>query len=90
MLDIFKKAIFYGGKVDYENLKEECGDVLWYLAIIFDANGWSFELIQEMVIAKLKVRYPHKFTKEDAFERCIEKEMEAANRKQWEYKEPLE
>ena len=73
-LDALKKAIFYGKELDRVNLKEELGDLLWYIAIAMDELGTDFETEMERNIKKLKARYPEKFRKEDALERDLEKE----------------
>ena len=80
MADAIKKAKFYGKELDVTNLKEESGDILWYLALLFDAIGTTFEAEQERVINKLKVRYPDKFTKAEALERDLTSEREVLER----------
>jgi NTP pyrophosphatase (non-canonical NTP hydrolase) len=74
LIDAIKKATFYGKELDLTNVKEEAGDILWYLAILFDAIGTDFETEQARVIAKLKARFPDKFTEKDVFERDLDKE----------------
>lgn len=74
LLDALKKATYYGKELDLTNVKEEAGDMLWYLAILFDALGTSFEEEQARVIAKLKARFPEKFTEEAAENRDLEAE----------------
>lgn len=74
MLDAVKKQIFYGKDLDVTNVKEEAGDLLWYLAILFDELGTSFEEEMGRVINKLKTRFPDKFTELDAFDRDLVKE----------------
>ena len=69
LLGAAKKALFYGRPIDLENVREEIGDILWYLAAIIRAEGWTFEELMEVNIAKLKIRYPKQFTTKDAFER---------------------
>lgn len=59
--DALKKHIFYGKSLDKVNLKEEMGDLFWYLAILADTLGVEFEEIMESNIAKLKLRYGEKF-----------------------------
>lgn len=59
--DALKKALFYGKPVDTTNLKEEIGDLLWYLAIAMHALQTDFDAEQDRVIRKLKSRYPSKF-----------------------------
>lgn len=75
-LDALKKSIFYGKDLDTINLKEELGDVLWYLAIAMDALGTDFETEMEKNIKKLNVRYGEKFTRELAENRNLKKERE--------------
>tara|TARA_R110002126_G_scaffold210876_9_gene357411 strand:- start:295 stop:807 length:513 start_codon:yes stop_codon:yes gene_type:complete len=69
--DALKKASFYGKQLDITNIKEEAGDMLWYLALLFDAIGTDFETEQARVIAKLKARFPDKFTNEKAENRDL-------------------
>ena len=76
LADALKKTMFYGKELDITNVKEEAGDILWYLAILFDAIGTDFETEMDRVIAKLQVRFPEKFTNEFAEERDLDKERE--------------
>ena len=73
-LDALKKSIFYGKELDRVNLKEELGDLLWYIAIAMDELGTNFETEMERNIKKLKARYPEKFTQEHAEYRDLETE----------------
>jgi len=74
LLDALKKQMFYGRELDLTNVKEEAGDLLWYLAILFDELGTDFETESNRVINKLKTRFPDKFTEQDAFERKLDEE----------------
>ena len=77
LLDVCKRAFFYGKgaeSVDVVNLKEEFGDLLWYIALGVYALDSSFEEIMEANIKKLKARYPEKFTSVDAHERDLSNE----------------
>lgn len=74
ILDVFKKFKYYGKAIDRVNLIEELGDVMWYCAIMSEAIGISFENVWETNIAKLKKRYPDKFTSEKALTRDLEGE----------------
>ncbi len=75
-LDALKKSIFYGKELDKVNLKEELGDLLWYIAIAMDELGTDFETEMRRNIEKLKTRYPKKFEQKRALERNLEKERE--------------
>jgi len=69
-LDITKKEL------DDINIAEEFGDLDWYKAIGVNELGISWDTVLETVIAKLKARYPNKFTSEDAINRNLDKERE--------------
>lgn len=63
-MDALKKAKIYGRELDTVNLVEEAGDIMWYLAILADELGVSFEDMWQKNIAKLRVRFPEKYTEE--------------------------
>jgi len=60
--------------LDNVNLQEEIGDLNWYEAILIDALGADWDDIREKNIAKLKARYPNKFSSEDAVNRDLKAE----------------
>lgn len=72
--DALKKSIFYGRPLDTTNLKEELGDLMWYMAIAMDELGTDFQTESDRVIAKLKARYPEKFTTDNAEHRNLANE----------------
>ena len=74
-VDQLKRHIFYNKPLDVVNLKEEAGDLLWYLAIALDEIGSSFEEVMGANIAKLKARYPKGFNESDAVNRDLSKEV---------------
>lgn len=74
LTDMFKKCIFYNKPLDYINIEEEVGDILWYIAILFDQYGYNFETCMAKNIAKLRARFPNKFTEYDAKNRDLNKE----------------
>jgi NTP pyrophosphatase (non-canonical NTP hydrolase) len=76
LLDAYKKHIFYGRQIDYVNIEEEIGDLLWYISATLDVLGLTYEEVMEKNIKKLKARYPDQFTEKDAIERDLEKERE--------------
>jgi len=73
-IDALKKAMFYGTDLDRVNLREELGDILWYVALAIDELGTSFEEVQRINIEKLRARYPDKFSRDDAVARDLETE----------------
>lgn len=79
-----KAVLFYGKPLDPVNIKEELGDLLWYVAITIDAIGSSFEEVMTLNIAKLKRRYGGEggFDKEKALKRDLDAERDVLNTKQ--------
>lgn len=69
ILDTLKKSMMYGKELNKENLKEECGDLLWYMAVMLSELGISFEDVMQYNIDKLAKRYPNGFTESDALAR---------------------
>ncbi len=71
-IDILKKCLFQGHELEIDELIEELGDVMWYLAEAADAVGITLEDVAQLNIDKLKKRYPHGFTKEASIHRFHE------------------
>ena len=74
--DAVKRVIAYGKPLDAVNIKEEIGDVLWYLARLCALTNVTLEQCMETNIAKLKARYGDKFTEHAALNRDLTKERE--------------
>ena len=72
--DMIKKHIAYGRELDIVNIKEELGDLLWYIAIAMDVFGFEPSDVFKTNIEKLKIRYPEKYTDELAETRNLEAE----------------
>ena len=83
LIDALKKTLFYGTELDVTNIKEEAGDILWYLAILFDALDTNFDIEQARVIAKLKARFPDKFTQHNAEVRNLDVERTVLEHKDY-------
>lgn len=76
LLDAMKKHIYYGKELDKVNLKEEMGDLFWYMAIMADVLDIPFETIMQNNLDKLKARYGDKFSAEKAINRDLSVERE--------------
>lgn len=78
--DGLKKYLFYGKPMDVRNLKEEFGDLNWYMAGLADTLNemgvctWAEAL--DANIRKLKTRYPNAFTETDALHRDVKRELD--------------
>lgn len=77
LADAFKKHLCYSKPLDLVNLVEENGDQDWYRALFADAIKVGFERSWEINIAKLRKRYPEKFTSELALNRDLGAERQA-------------
>jgi NTP pyrophosphatase (non-canonical NTP hydrolase) len=74
LADNYKAALAYGKPLDNVNLKEELGDILWFLQGMCNINGWTLKDIMELNVNKLVTRYPDKFTVEKAMNRDLDEE----------------
>lgn len=74
LVDAFKKHIFYGKPLDIVNVAEELGDLMWYVALLCDAAGVDLDEAIRLVLQKLRVRYPEKFTEQQAQTRNLDQE----------------
>lgn len=77
LMDAMKRHLIYGKLIDPVNFVEECGDLLWYIAIILRLTGQTFESVMTMNIEKLKARYGDKFDSVAALVRDLSKERVA-------------
>lgn len=59
--DILKKSMFQGHKLDEEHLKEEIGDLMFYIANLATIFNFDFGEILEGNVDKLQKRYPGGF-----------------------------
>jgi len=69
LLGAIKKALFYGRKLDRKHVKEELGDILWFVSQLLRSEGWTWEEVMIENIEKLEKRYPERFSEELAYER---------------------
>lgn len=75
MLEALRQGI-EGGVFDLTNVAEEVGDNQWYAAAILRALKTNFESVQRTNIAKLRARFPNKFTEFDANNRNLHAERQ--------------
>ena len=73
-VDIIKKHIFYGKEFDFVNAHEELGDIEWYVAEGIAVLQTTLKEILSLNIAKLKERFPERFTETNAIDRNEEAE----------------
>ena len=76
LADAFKKHIAYNADIDWVNVEEELGDLMFYISAFCFMNNLDFEKILERNLAKLRVRYPDKFSEKRAKKRNLKKERE--------------
>jgi NTP pyrophosphatase (non-canonical NTP hydrolase) len=74
LMDPYKKNLAYEKPIDWVNVKEEIGDLMWYVANFCNLNGFDLEEIMETNVKKLQERYPEKFDKALAVQRNLYKE----------------
>ena len=69
--DVIKKHVIYQKPLDVENVKEELGDLLFYMSNLMQSVGLSFEEVLQHNVDKLSVRYSSgKYSNPQAQERA--------------------
>lgn len=69
LADLLKKELFHGHPFDREHYIKECGDVLYYLALIAESLDTTLEEVAITNNKKLWARYPEGFDKERSLHR---------------------
>jgi NTP pyrophosphatase (non-canonical NTP hydrolase) len=67
--DHVKKGIFHRHGVDLVKLREELGDVLWYVASLCTLQGLDMADVMAQNIEKLKRRYPDGYSSQASINR---------------------
>ena len=76
LADAFKRFLFYGTELDTVNLKEETGDLLYYVQLAAKVGGFTSDEAMDTNEAKLEARYGDKFSNEKAVNRDLDTERE--------------
>lgn len=70
-IDVVKKYLYQGHKLDKLKLKDELGDVMWYVAITCQSLGITLDDVMEHNVKKLLLRYPDGFEAERSIHREV-------------------
>ena len=70
VIDILKKYMFQGHKLDTEHIAKELGDCLWYIAVCAKGAGYTLGEIAEINKSKLRKRYPYGFEADKSIHRA--------------------
>lgn len=68
-IDVVKKHLFQGHKLDEAKLIDELSDVLWYAAITCEGLGVTLDDVMRHNVEKLQKRYPDGFSAERSIHR---------------------
>ena len=66
VIDLIKKIAWQGKPLDKEKIKDELGDILWYLTALAHSLDITLDDIAQHNVSKLRERYPSGFTKADS------------------------
>ncbi|WEG14136.1 nucleoside triphosphate pyrophosphohydrolase family protein [Pullulanibacillus sp. KACC 23026] len=69
VVDGVKKVMFHGHELDPQKLMLELGDVMFYVARMANALGYTLEQVATANIEKLMKRYPNGFSTEASINR---------------------
>lgn len=64
LTEALEHSLLTGDELDTGKVVDECGDLLWYMAMVLRVVGKDFDEVMERNINKLKLRFPDKFTTE--------------------------
>lgn len=67
--DTIKKVVGHGHPANQEEMVEELGDLLWYVAIVAFEYDIPLSAVAEINVEKLKERYPSGFSSERSIDR---------------------
>lgn len=77
----WQKMIYYNKFIGSEEFKQkiadEAGDVLWYVAELLSAAGLDMQQVMAANIAKLRTRYPERYTDTRAADESRDRTAEA-------------
>lgn len=77
-----KRMVIYDQPLDPSreaHIREELGDILWYVALACEALGMSMHLVARENIDKLQKRFPEKYTNAAAEARADKGGLDARN-----------
>lgn len=66
IVELMKKHLYYGKNLDVAKLKDEIGDVLFYIQSLTHLISSSIEECLDLNTAKLTARYPNGFNLQDS------------------------
>lgn len=73
-----QRWLYYGKELNTANVKEELGDLMWYIAQACRALNITIEDLMTSNLNKLKFRYPERYTDFHAAEENRNRELERA------------
>lgn len=59
LINMYKKSMFTGFDLDLEEVKNECGDVLFYISNLMSLYNIKLEDVLEGNVEKLRKRFPN-------------------------------
>jgi len=74
IVEVVSEYVYNGKRIDWDNLTEEYGDMLWFWSCGNTSRGEANETVAKLNIDKLKKRFGDKFSEERANKRDLELE----------------
>jgi NTP pyrophosphatase (non-canonical NTP hydrolase) len=74
LIDIFKRHIYYGKPLHMSNLVSKLKEINVNLQLMSDTLGLDFSMLLDKNIAKLRIRFPKRFTQEQSENRDLDAE----------------
>ncbi|HEY0757068.1 MAG TPA: nucleoside triphosphate pyrophosphohydrolase family protein [Ktedonobacteraceae bacterium] len=61
IVDLVKKVLYHEHELDTSALREEVGDLLWYITLLCETAGFTLTDAMQANVEKLRQRYPRGF-----------------------------
>lgn len=71
LIQAINKTIVTKEEFDVVNMKEEIGDIMWYIALLCNTHNIDLKQVMQTNIDKLKQRFPENFTTDNANNRDL-------------------
>lgn len=71
VVDIIKKVLYHSHELDTSALRQEVGDLLWYLTLLCETAGFTLDQAMQANVEKLRIRYPAGFDPERSKNRTL-------------------
>lgn len=70
LIDLLKKHVYHDHPLNIDKVRNELGDIIWYVSAISSQLGIELNAVMNLNIAKLRARFPNGFSSADSIARA--------------------